>query len=375
MQHPRVTIITSVAEAGTLETMPVDAGMELIRTEDLLRSDRRFDGQERVCITSEYSLAAIVNRLDPVRRDAVEVLKDKFRFRSILQDLYPGYRFRLIRPGDIAALSVDRPSVIKPRRGIFGTAVRMIGPETDFGTLSLEMNAEIEKNAKVYPESVLSPEEFLIEDFIDGEEYAVDMFYDSEGRPCIVNIAHHPFPRNMVYLHMLYNTSKEAFEAVYHDVKRFFGRLNEVLRVTRFVMHAEVRVCRGMVYPVEVNAMRLGGMGLCNLVHYALAINPFLCYLNDTEPDWDSVWEGREERIYSFFIAYNGAAIEADRHEPRYEALESRFTRIIRKQPFNHRKQLAFGVYFLEETKENIRKLLNLEFDEFFEPLQSTGQS
>jgi hypothetical protein len=365
----KVSIITSVVEAGTLETMPVVPGMELIRTEDLLLSDRTFEEHEKVCITSEYSLSAIIGRLDPARRDAVEALKDKFRFRTLLRELYPDYRFSLVRPGDINTLSPDRKSVIKPRRGIFGTAVRIVGPGTDFDALGIEMTAAIEKNAKVYPESVLSSGEFMVEDFIAGEEYAVDMFYDSTGNPCIVNIAHHPFPRNEAYLHMMYNTSKRAFDEIYHEAKSFFRKLNDVLKVTNFVMHAEVRMSGGTIYPVEVNAMRLGGMGLCNLVHYSLGINPFLCYLNDCEPDWASAWKGREDRVYSFFIAYNGTGIMVDQNRPVRERLKQRFTRILREQPFDHRQQLAFGIYFLEETDENIRELLKIEFDDFFEPL------
>ena len=368
-QQEKVYLITSTAEAGTMETLPVVPEMELIRNEDLECSDIRFGVHQKVCVTSEYSLATVAGRLDPARKNAVTALKDKFRFREILRGIHPGYGYRLLTSEEIGTLTVDKKSVIKPVRGCFGTAVRVVGPETDFPSLAPELDGEILKNSKVYPDSVLATNEFILEDFIGGEEYAVDMFYDSAGIPRIVNILHHPAPANSAYVHMLYNSSKEAFDAVYEKAIQFFVRLNELLRVTNFVMHSELRLWNGVLFPVEINTMRFGGMGLCNLVHFSFGINPFICFLKDEEPDWNSLWAGKEEKVYSYLIAYNGAGIRPDECRPRPDLLKQRFTTVLREQPFDHRLQLAFGVYFLEETKENVRNLLNLEFDDYFEPL------
>ena len=369
--NDKIFIITSGVEAGTIETMPVAAGMELIRNEDLLESDLTFPGDQKVCITSEYSLSIVTGRLDQKRKNAVEALKDKLRFRELFRDIYPDYSFRSVKSTEIKNLEVTRKLVLKPTRGIFGTAVRIIGPETDFQMLNDELDAEIEKNTKVYPDSVLSGGDFILEDFIEGEEYAVDMFYDSGGNPCIVNIIHHPAPQNEAYLHMLYNSSKDAFDKMYDKSKMFFLELNKLLKVTNFAMHSELRLWNEKVCPIEINALRFGGMGLCNLVYYSLRINPFLCFLNDLEPDWNTIWKGKEEKIYSFFIAYNGAGIKTDQFMPLPEKLKSCFTHVLLEQRFDHRLQLAFGIYFLEETKENIQKLLEIEFDEFFEKINA----
>lgn len=365
----KIFIITSRVEAGTVETMPEAPEMVLIRNEDLEHSNRYFREDEKVCITSEYSLAAVTARLDPCRKNAVEILKNKFRFRTMLSEIYPEYQFRSLKFNDIRTLHVDKKSVIKPVRGIFGTAVRIVGPETDFSALSMELTEEIRKNARVYPDSVLSSEEFMLEDYIHGEEYAVDMFYDSAGNPCIVNIMHHPLPANQAYIHMMYNASKSAFDAVYQPAKAFFTELNKILKVTRFVMHTELRLWKGKIYPVEVNTMRFGGMGLCNLVWHSLRINPFLCYLSDREPDFNLAWKGKENRIYSFFIAYNGAGIDKHTTRPMPEKLKEKFTQVILEQPFDHQRQLAFGIYFLEEREENIPELLNIDFNDYFEPV------
>jgi hypothetical protein len=367
LNQEKVYIITSSVEAGTLETLPVTPEMELIPHERLAETDRYFNPEEKVCITSEYSLSSVINRLDPVRKRAVEVLKDKYRFRAILRSMYPDFRFNNLKPEDIPKLTIQKKSVIKPARGIFGTAVRIIDPSTDLQLLSRELSAELKKNAKVYPDSVLSSEDFIIEDYIEGDEYAVDMFYDSKGIPRIVNIMHHPLPENEAYLHMIYNSSKTAFERMYGLSTQFFLKLNKILKVKNFLLHSELKLWNGRIYPVEINCMRFGGMGLCNLIWYSHGINPFLYFLRDREPDWDFLWKGKEKQVYSFFIAYNGATVNTEKSRPDPEKLKKRFARVLKEHLFDYRKQLAFGIYFLEETEENIKELVKLEFDEFFE--------
>jgi len=362
----RVYIITSSVEAGTIETLPVAPQLELIPHEAIRKTSRHFTPDQKVCITSEYSLSSVIDSLDPARRNAVEVLKDKFKFRNILKEIYPEYNFSSVKPADISHLKIDRKSVIKPTRGIFGTAVRIIDPETDMLRLGSELEEDIWKNAKVYPDSVLASEEFILEDFIGGEEYAVDMFYDSFGIPRIVNVMHHPLPENPAYMHMIYNSSKTAFDVMYMKSQQFFEELNKVLNVKNFLLHSELRLWNDRIYPVEINSMRFGGMGLCNLIYYSHGVNPFLCFLEDREPDWNVLWNGKEQQVYSFFIAYNGAKADLEKSKPDPLKLKSRFTRILLEHLFDYRKQLAFGIYFLEETEENIKELVKLEFDDFF---------
>lgn len=363
----KVILVTSSVEAGTLETLPVAPEMELLPHEVLHENEWYFDIADKICITSEYSLSPVMDRLDPARKKAVETLKDKARFREILKGIYPEYGFSTVKLAEIRNIRGSRKSVIKPVRGIFGTAVRVVDESTNFDKLSQELGDEIRKNAKVYPGSVLSAGDFIIEDFIEGEEYAVDMFYDSNGEPKIVNIMHHPMPANNAYIHMMYNSSKAAFDEVYEKALLFFVHLNRILQVKNFPMHSELKIHNGEIIPVEINSMRFGGMGLCNLIYFSHGINPFLCYLENREPDWSKLWNGKEDAVFSFFIAYNGKNTDTRNYRPRPDKLKACFTKVLHEHLFDHRKQLAFGIYFLEEKEENIRELVKLEFDDFFE--------
>jgi hypothetical protein len=104
---------------------------------------------------------------------------------------------------------------------------------------------------------------------------------------------------------MMYNTSKKAFDKIYVQAVAYFRSLNQILKVRNFAIHSEFKEDNGSLVPVEMNTMRFGGMGLGNMGYYAIGLNSYACFLNDTEPDWEKVWQGREEDVFSYFIAYN----------------------------------------------------------------------
>ena len=363
----KVYLITSNAEAGTVETLPLADSIEIIANDHLIATDLCFEANQKVCITSETSIETIANRIDLNRANAIQNLKDKFAFREILSKVYKNYQYNVVKATDIEHLKVSEKMVIKPIKGCFGTAVRIIEPNTDFKKLSVELNNELLKNGSVYSESVLSKDNFILEQFIDGEEYAVDMFYNSKGEPCIVNIYYHPMPRNKAYLHVIYYSSKGVFDKIYDKAKAFFIELNKLLGVTNFVMHSEFKMNETDLVPIEINPMRFGGMGLGNLGYHSLKINPYTCFLNDTEPNWQHIWRGNEDAIFAFFIAYNAENKSVNAFKPNREKLKQQFTQVLLEHNFDYQKQLAFAIYCLKETKENITKLLAIEFDDYFE--------
>jgi len=365
----KIYLITSNAEAGTLETLPLTDNLEIISNDHLLQTDIFFEAHQKVCITSETSIEIIASRIDTNRGNAIGILKDKFAFRKILSNIYANYQYKLVKASDIQNLVITQKSVIKPIKGCFGTGVRVVEPNTNFIELSLELKSELTKNGKVFSESVLSKDDFMVEQYINGEEYAVDMFYNSKGEPCIINIYHHPMPTNKAYLHMIYYSSKDVFDRVYDKAKAFFVELNKILNVTNFVMHSEFKMDNEDFIPIEINSMRFGGMGLGNLVFHSLKINPYTYFLNDIEPDWQNIWNGNINNIYTFFIAYNGENKSVSEFKPNREKLKQQFTQVLLEQEFDYQKQLTFAIYCLKETEANIEKLLKIEFDDYFEPL------
>jgi len=359
------------AESGTIETLPETENLSLINEDQFSLKKDTFSITDKVCITSEASFELVLNNIkDKTKRDAVESLKDKFLFREMLQRIYPDYNYKSIQFEDIANLSLTKKCVLKPVKGCFGTAVKVLDEDSNLSQISHEVKSEIDKNSKILSDKVLSKSDFLLEDFIEGEEYAIDMFYDSKGRPHIANIYYHPIPKNKAYLHMIYYTSKSVFEKVYDRAITFFNTLNNNSQFKNIAFHAEFKL-DGKLFPIEINAMRFGGMGLGNMIYHSLEINPYEYFINEESPNWDEIWKNRPDVNFAYFIAYIGTNVDKDKQRPNIEKLESQFGIIHNKTIFDYKTQLALGVYTLEETKQNIDKLLNIEFNDYFEDIIS----
>lgn len=358
------------AEAGAIETLPETEGLELVSESAFVENYDGISSSGKICVTSEASLESILRKMkDGSKKRAIQSLKDKLLFRDLLKTEYPSLTYHHINYDEIAHISISDKKVMKPVKGCFGTAVKIVDAYSDLHQIARDIKTEISKNASLFSESVLSQSEFIIEDFIEGEEYAVDMFYDSKGIPHIVNIYYHPLPRHEDYLHMIYYTNRKVFETVYDDALTFFQKLNDKLGIKDIALHSEFKLSQKLI-PIEINAMRFGGMGLGNMVYHSLNVNPYLHFINEQSPDWSRIWQEYPHSNFVYFIAYNGSNIDIHAQQPNIDKLEGEFTRILNKTLFDYKKQLAFGVYTLDESRENIDRLLAIDFNEYFEDIQ-----
>ena len=357
------------AESGTLETLPQTVGLELISEEVFLQQYHNLPSSSKICITSEATLDSILKSSDDKQKiDAVNAMKDKFLFRQLLKDIYPEMAFDHISFDEIEHLKLSGKKILKPVKGCFGTAVKTIDENTDLKKVSMEIKEEIGKNSSVLSESVLSQTEFILEDYIEGDEYAVDMFYDSSGRPHIVNIYYHPIPKHEEYLHMVYYTNKSIFDRIYERAIDFLEQLNSKLNLYNIALHSEFKLSENLT-PIEINAMRFGGMGLGNMVYHSVNINPYQCFIEEQSPNWNEIWAQHPNSNYVYFIAYNGTKIDVEYKQPDVPKLEHHFSKIINRTLFDYKKQLAFGVYTLEENLEKVNRFLEIDFNEYFKDI------
>lgn len=334
------------------------------------KEGRRFAPGERVAITSENVLDTVLKRLeDPALADMIDALKNKNRCRDLMNAQYPDFFHRLVALSDLPTLKLppDRKFVVKPNRGYFATAIKIINSDSDLAQIRKEIEADVKRNSAVFASTVLSDADVIVEDFIEGEEYAVDMFFDRSGKPVIVNIYHHPIPENPDYLHALYYTSKPIFDD-YHDLFiGWFEKLNETLNARGFPVHGEFRVTRDGVMPIELNPLRFGGDGLIDLAFHAFGFNPYQAFVRDEAPDWNAIWKGREEKIYTWMMGYVGTDIDVQSHRPDRGAFESLFSNILSDALLNYEAHLGFSVVYSEETDiETVHRLVNTDFKEFF---------
>ncbi len=355
------------AEAGSIETLPPLEGWTVVTRADLAESDLTFGPEARVAITTEAAMPEVLGRLDQNRCAAIETLKDKVAFRIALRDRYPHLDVRDVSLDQLPSLTIAAGCryVVKPARGVFGTAVHEVHNGTDLTALRDRISSEVARGVQVLSASALSGDTLIVEPFIEGEEYAVDAVFTMDGTPIVVGAYRHPMPHNSAYLHVVYHAGAEVLAAVYEQALDFFQYLGATLDLHGMAMHGEFRLdSSGQLVPIEVNSMRVGGMGLGNMLHHTAGIDAFQHFRTETVPDWSAVRE--DDHFHVFMVAYNGATIDTATHRPDWDALRRHFDDIVLEVPFDHRQQLAFGVVFARQRPERLDELLSLEFDELF---------
>ncbi len=365
-------IVSNNNEPGTLDTLPKTENLEIVKENELLASDIQLDENTMYAITSEGLINAVNSKtISENKLKATNFLKDKVLFRETIANLFSDYHFFNVKIEDLPTLKIENKMVVKPRKGFFGTGIRIIDENTNLEQIKNEVSAEIEKNAKAFAnsESILSSEELLVEDYIGGEEYAVDMFYDENGQPQLLNIYYHPIPQNEAYIHALYCSSRKIYEKIAPKAIDIFTKLNEALQVKNYIIHAEFKLDGDKFIPIEMNPMRLGGMGLGNMCFYALGVNPYQYLSEGKAPDWDKIWNKEENKdaVYNFLIAYNGTEVDTETQNPNIDKLKQDLGEVMNETVIDHKKNLVFGIFTSKETEESMEKLKNIEFNDYFE--------
>ena len=105
----------------------------------------------------------------------ISILKNKLKFRELIKNIFPNFYFKQVSMKEIHKLTsndIHFPFVIKPSIGFFSIGVYVVKNEEDWLNAKNEITAKKLKN--IFPESVLNTSKFIIEEFINGEEYAID---------------------------------------------------------------------------------------------------------------------------------------------------------------------------------------------------------
>lgn len=247
--------------------------------------------QTRVFMNSENALEFYLQALqDDDRKQAIASLKDKRRFRQLLADIYPELAYREVSLADLSAVDPDQlrfPLVLKPSIGFFSAGVVIVRTLADWSDAVDQLTVELGDESSTYPESVLNREKILIEDYIEGPEYAIDAFFDSNGLPVLVNAMVHVFPSRDDTRDILYLTDLELVESLRPDVMDLLQRLRLKLDLKDFPFHLEVRrdVGSGRLVPIEVNPYRFAGWGTTDLATFAYGFNVYEQYFDGVAPN------------------------------------------------------------------------------------------
>ena len=343
---------------------------QVLSEEFLANSELRFGDSDKIYVPSESALDIVLQRSDNMKFiNAVSCLKDKFKFRQLMTNIYPDFYFQKVTIDEFKELELpeNKKFVVKPVKGFFGTAVKEIDSKSDLKKTADEIRQELAENVKYFSESVLSQNELIIEEYIPGDEYAVDLFYDAAGMPQVLNIYHHPFPEKQEYFHVLYYTNEQLFKSFMPRLEAIFTELNTHLNITNFPIHAEFKYANGNFLPIEMNPLRYGGFGLADLTYHAFGVNPFNAFFQSYKMDWNKIWGERKNHNYAWILAYNSTEADISKQAPDHKLFQDYLGSHLHYVEIDHQENPVFALAYLQDEKlKNLERFLSLEFDQFF---------
>ena len=288
----------------------------------------------------------------------ISLFKDKVKFRELLKNMYPDFFYKEVSFDELEDLDIsgiEHPFIIKPSIGFFSMGVYKVSSASEWGQVLDKLKNEVENMGDNYPLEVINANKFIIEENIEGEEFAIDIYYNDKGKPVILNILKHIFSSGEDVSDRVYISSKEIIEE-YHDLfLGFLSEMGKLVYLKNFPMHVECRVDEeGKIAPIEVNPMRFAGWCTTDIAYYAYGINVYEYYFKQKDPDWVEILKGKEDKIYSIVVADLPKDIELDDiEEVDYDKFISYFENPLEMRKIDYMKHGVFAFLFSETSSEN----------------------
>jgi len=315
---------------------------------------------ERIYTISENALDWIYkNSSDKNLLATIDVMKNKASMRQLLKRIYPDFFFEKIpaeKLSDIRFETLPCPVILKPAIGFFSVGVYTIRSREDW---EQALN-DIEKTSgcwiKLYPESVLGKADFIIEKYVGGEEFAVDVYFDERGNAVLLNILKHDFASERDVSDRLYYTSKKIIEENLAKFTDFFNCVNALLGAKNFPAHVELRVENGKIIPIEFNPMRFAGWCCTDVALFAFGIRTYEYFLENKKPDWVKILAKKGDEIFTMLVL-NKPELCPPISTFDYDALCAKFERVLCLRKMDFRELSIFGFLYTET-----RNTAELEF-------------
>lgn len=363
--------VVNTANAQRLGLLP---GTSLLSEEEAVQL-ARHSPNELIYTTSENSIGWITQHLtftDTPRM--IEQFKNKAKFRAITHPLNPDFFFKEVALQDLEDVKFAElpcPFIIKPNVGFFSMGVHKVTSANEWQATCAAIHAEMDALTGIYPDEVLNTGSFIIEQIIDGDEFAIDAYFDSQGVPVILDILHHPFSSDADVSDRVYTTSKAIIEANLDEFSQFLSEIGRLTGVHRFPVHVEIRRTRqGVLIPIEVNPNRFGGWcSTPDLAFAAYGINPYLYYFNQQKPDWQQLLKEKDGKSYSVVVLDNSTGKRAEEIASfDFERLLACFEKPLELRPIDYFTYPVFGFVFVETRagqEAELDTILRSDLNEF----------
>ena len=310
----------------------------------------------------------------------IELFKDKFKFRELTRKLLPNFFYREIALSDLHKLNyseLPKRFVLKPVVGFFSMGVYIVENEAQLNKAIAGIKNEIESINNLYPKEVLDIDRFIIEEYLEGEEFAFDAFYDKTGEPSVIGIMKHLFASSDDVGDRVYYTSRSIIEEYVPIFEQFLIQLGKLVDLKNYPLHVEVRINKNReLLPIEVNPLRTGGWCTsADLAHHAFGYNPIAYMLQQKKPDWNEILADKDDKRYSIVILTNTTGIApADLESVDYNGILRRFGNPLelRKSDFNTHPH--WGFLFTETSPEHWQEIEDILVDDLKQYASGTSK-
>lgn len=337
--------------------------LDLLNERDALKC-LKDDPAHRIHTISENSISWIEHNInDCDLKKKIRLFKDKHAFRELLSDLYPEFAYSKIRANEIldfVPAANSYPFVLKPNIGFFSMGVHKVTDPGSWKETRQKLVRELDHIQAVYPKAVLDTNNFIIEEVIEGDEYAIDAYFNSNGKPVIVGVMHHLFGSKTDVSDRVYLTSSEIVNRHKNLFLEFLAEIGSRAQLKDFSLHLEARInTNGNLIPIEINPLRFGAWCTsADLMHYAFNINPYQLYLNNSAPQWNVITHGMSDDAFGIVILENSTGIPASSIASfNCKAALENFSDILEVREINYREYPIFCIVFVRIRPENFNEI------------------
>ena len=301
----------------------------------------------------------------------IDLFKDKAKFRKATAALFPDITFRKIPAGEIATLtfeSVGRPFIIKPNVGFISAGVYRVDTPEEWKEVQARICEETEATACAFPGEVINSDTFVVESIIEGEEYAVDAYFDQDNKPVVLNILHHRFSSEQDMSDRLYVTSAKIIEQWLNPIERFLTDIAALGDYKGLPVHAEIRIDReGQIRPIEINPLRFAGWCSTDIAYYGYGLNVYEHFAKRLRPDWTTLLKGKESQTYAMGVVERESLL-TDEQVFDYKEFEKLFSSLITLRQMDYRTFPLYAFAFFEvspETENELDWILSMDPSRF----------
>lgn len=233
-----------------------NSGLNLL-SEDQAKEILKNNKETLIYSNSENSIGWIAKNLDFTDLpQKIDLFKDKVKFRDLLKPIYPDFYYKGLKASEIMDIDVSTlrfPFVIKPAAGFFSMGVYKVRSLKEWEVVKKQIMEEKKSLENIYPQEVMNSDKFIIEQCLEGDEFAVDAYFNKDGEAVVLNILKHLFSGDDDVSDRVYVGSKKIIESYLESFTKFIQTVGNLGNIKDFPVHVELILNdKNEIVPIEM---------------------------------------------------------------------------------------------------------------------------